>query len=287
MVLAKIKSKKECCGEKEGCCGEGKSHCCMGGHGFFVKKIFMTLAGVLLVYLIFYIGTNISLNIKKYNYVGVADRSEKTIAIAGLGKVTGDNNIAVTTIGYSNTNKEVAKAQTDNKKVMDQIMAELKKLKIEDKDLQTNYTIYPDYDYTQAGSVLKGYKVSNTVTIKIRDLTKINVVLSLAGKYGANEVGGLNFTIDDNSILKDQARVKALADAKNKAAVLAQSLGVRLGNVVSYNEYESGGDDAYYKYSSYGIGGAGGAETAPAVVSSGSKDVIMNVNIVYEILPKR
>lgn len=282
MVLAKIKSKKECCGEKDGCCG-GKCHCYMGGHGIFVKKIFTTLTGVLLVYLIFYIGTSISLNIKKYNYVGLADRTEKTIAISGLGKVTGDNNIAVTTIGYSNTDKEVAKAQIDNKKVMDQIMADLKTMKIEDKDLQTNYTIYPEYDYTQKGTVLKGYKVTNSITIKIRDLTKINTVLSLAGKYGANEIGGLSFTIDDTSVLKDQARKKALIDAKNKVVVLTQMLDVRLGNVVSYNEYESG-DDAFYKYSGYGIGG--GVETAPAVISSGSKDVTMNVNVVYEILPK-
>ncbi|PIT88311.1 MAG: hypothetical protein COU29_00780 [Candidatus Magasanikbacteria bacterium CG10_big_fil_rev_8_21_14_0_10_36_32] len=284
MALIKSKNKKES-SETKIVNTLDKIHCCMGGHGFFVKKLFMTLLGVLLVYLIFYVGTAISLNIKKSNYVGLADRSEKTVSINGLGKVTGDNNIAVTSIGYSNTDKEVAKAQTSNKQVMDQVVAELKSLKIEDKDLQTNYTIYPEYDYTEKGAVLKGYKVTNTVTIKIRDLSKINVVLSLAGKYGANEVVGLNFTIDDTSNLKDQARNKALVDAKNKAAILAQSLGVRLGGVVSYNEYESG-DDNYYKYSAYS-GGIGGGEMAPAVVSSGSKDVIMNVNVVYEILPKK
>ena len=234
-----------------------------------------------MVYLIFFVGTAISLNIKKNNYVGKVDRSERTISITGIGKVIGNNNIAVTTIGYSNTDKEVSKAQAENKKVMDQVGVELTKMGIEDRDIQSNYTIFPDYDYSQEGTTLKGYKVTNSLTIKIRDLTKINKVLSLVGKYGANEVGGLNFTIDDPSILKEQAREKALLDGQKKALVLANLLGVRLGGIVTYNEYDSI-DNTYYKFS--GIGGVG---VAPAVISAGSKDVVVNVNIIYEILSNK
>lgn len=254
---------------------------CMRDHGAFAKKILCTLAGVLMVYLIFYIGILISLNIKKYDNVGKADRGERTISVTGIGKVIGDNNIAVTTIGYSNTDKDVGKAQAENKKVMDQVGVELAKMGIEDRDIQSNYTIFPDYDYSKEGTTLKGYKVTNSLTIKIRDLTKINKVLSLAGKYGANEVGGLNFTINDPSILKELAREKALRDGQKKALVLANLLGVRLGGIVTYNEYDSI-DSTYYKY-----GGVGGAGAAPAVISAGSKDVVVNVNMIYEILPKK
>ncbi len=254
-----------------------------GFHNHFSKKILMTVVGILLVYGVFYVGTLIRNNVKKYDFIGKADRMERTITVAGFGKISGSNDIAVTTIGFSNTDKNVAKAQADNKKVMDQIYAELKKMDIADKDLQSDYSIYPDYNYTESrGQELKGYRVSNSLTVKIRDLNKISDVLSLAGKYGATEVGGLSFTIDEPENLKSQARDKALLDAKAKAEHLANVLGLRLGGVITYNEYE-GGNDIYQPKLMYAeVGGMGGG--GPAAISGGSKDVIMNVNVTYEVL---
>jgi uncharacterized protein len=264
-------------------CGSGKgAGCCCGGG--FGKKIVVTLLAIILAYGIFYLGTLISNNIKKYQFIGLTDKSERMITINGMGKVNGQNNIAVTSIGYSNTDKDVGTAQVENKKVMDQVFSDLKKMGIEDKDLQSNYTIYPDYNYTSdRGQELKGYRVSNTVTVKIRDLAKINEVLGLAGKFGATEVGGLSFTIDDPSNLKDEARGKALADAKKKAYLLAQSLGVTLGEVVSYNEYDASNDAYYPKYSVAAEGGGMGGG-APEAVAGGSKDVVMNVSVTYELI---
>src|SRR3990167_298527 len=103
---------------------ENKKVCC--GHSCFGKKLLMTLLGILLVYAIVLVGTMIRNNGKKYFYIGKADRMERTIVVSGFGKVSGNNDIAVTTIGYSNTDKDVAKAQADNRKVMDQIMSDLK-----------------------------------------------------------------------------------------------------------------------------------------------------------------
>ena len=276
--------KKECCGG--GKCGERK--CCGVCCGDFAKKLMLTFVGVLLVYLIFFVGSLVRNNIKKYDYIGKADRMESTILVNGVGRVSGNNDIAMTTIGYSNLDKDVSKAQVDNKKVMDAIMVDLKKMGVEDKDLQTNYTIYPEYEYlSDKGSVLKGYRVSNQITIKIRNLGKIADMLGLAGKYGATEISGLTFTVDDPENLKTQARDKAVIDAQAKAAVLAKSLGVRLGRIVSYNEYEN----SSYDYSmptlakTNFMGAEGGGGGAPAAVATGSKDVLMNVSVSYEILP--
>lgn len=282
MVIGK-KVGGACCGGGCDCgsncdCGVGKC-----GHSDFAKKILMTLLGVLMVYGIFYVGTLMRNNLKKFDYIGYADQMERTINVNGYGKVTGNNDIAVTSIGYSNVDKDVTKAQVNNKKVMDQVMADLKSMKVEDADLQTNYTIYPEYNYSNLkGQELVGYRITNTLTIKIRDLKKIPDILNLAGKYGANSVGGLSFTIDDPENLKAQARDKALADAKVKAAKLADSLGVRVVAVVSYSEYESGGYQPTM-YSDYKMAEGGGG--GPSAVASGSNDVIMNVNVVYKILP--
>ncbi len=244
------------------------------------KKIIMVIMAVFLLYGIFYIGALSRNSIKSYQFIGKAPQSERSISINGYGKITGRNDIAVTTIGFSNTDKEVGVAQAANKKVMDQVMMDLQKIGIEDKDLQSNYMIYPEYNYTQdKGTELKGYKVTNSITVKVRDLTKVNNVLNLAGKYGANEVSGLGFTIDDPENLKKEARDKALVDAKEKAEVLAQKLGLKLGGVMYYSEYEAS-NDSYYPRAM----GAEGGGYAPEVTVGGSKDVVMNVNVTYEIV---
>ncbi len=272
--------------DKSCVCGKDSqrgSLCCCGGAG---KKLFLVLVGILVVYLICFVGTLVRNNIKKYDRIGIADGMEHSIVVTGYGKVTGTNDIAMTTIGYSNVDKDVAKAQSDNKKVMDQVVADLKTMGVNDKDMQTNYFIYPEYNYTQdRGQELVGYRVSNQTTVKIRDLSKIPTILGLAGKYGASEVSGLNFTIDDPENLKSEARALSVNDAKMKAMVLAQALGVRLGDIISYNEYESGIDS--YMPLKYGLGaeGGGAVSVAPESISSGSKDVIINSNITFEILP--
>lgn len=251
---------------------------------WFIKKLLMTFVAILLVYGIFYVGTLIRNNIKKYDFIGRADRMERTITVNGSGKVNGSNDIAMTTIGYSNTGPDVAKEQLNNKKVMDQVFNALKSLGVADTDLQTNYSVYPEYNYTQdKGQQLTGYRVSNQATVKIRDLSKIPDILGLAGKYGATEIFGLNFTIDDPESLKARARDKALTDARARANVLVNSLGVRLGGVVAY--YEGGTEDypiPVYEKSVLGMGMGG---VAPEVIAGGSKDVTMNVSVTYEILP--
>ncbi|MFA7654066.1 MAG: SIMPL domain-containing protein [Candidatus Magasanikbacteria bacterium] len=272
--------------KKDGCCGgDCKCGCGCNWGADFGKKLLLTFLGVVLVYSIFYLGTLVRNNIKKYDYIGKADRMEHSISVSGYGKVIGSNDIALTTIGYSNTDKDVAKAQAANNVVMDKVYADLKVLGVDDKDLTSDYSIYPDYNYTQdKGQQLVGYRVTNQVAIKIRDLSKITQVLNLAGKYGATQISGLSFTIDDPENLKAQAREKALADAQQKAVKLSNALGVKLMAVMNYNEYE--GSNSYYPVkavSAYGMGGGAVVDVAPEAVSAGSRDVVMNVNITYEI----
>lgn len=257
--------------------------------GDYIKTIFFVVLSVLMLYGVFYVDALTNYQKAKTYYVGQADKMERSINVVGEGKVSGRNDVAMTTIGYYNVDKDVSVAQAANAKVMDQVMNDLKKMGIEEKDLTSDYSITPEYTYpANGGPELKGYRVSQNVSVKIRDLGKIPSVLALAGKYGANEVGGLNFTIDDRDNLKAQARTKALADARKRAEELAKSLGVRLGSVISFNEY---GNPGYYdnvaNYSPLSIDARGGmtAEAVAPAVSSGSQDVVMQVNVTYEILP--
>lgn len=256
-------------------------------HAEFGKRILMVLVAVVLVYLTLYLGTLMRNNIKKYNYIGQADAMERTIAVNGVGKVSAKNDIAMTTIGFSAVDKDVAKAQAANSKVMDPLLKDLKAMGINEKDLQSSYSINPEYNYTpEKGQQLTGFRVSNSVTVKIRDLTKVTEVLSLPSKHGANEVNGLSFTIDNPEDLRDQARAKALVEAKEKAAMLAKSLGVYLGEIVSYGDYDSPTDYYAPMYASRDMLMSEKAAVGPGEIATGGKDISVSVTLVFKMYPK-
>jgi len=262
--------------KKEGCsCGSG-CHC-----GTFGRKIIWTLFGILLAYVIILVGTMIRNNMQKYFYIGQADRMEKTITVQGTGKVTAKPDIAVTTMGVISNASTVAEAQQKNTDIMNKLIEKVKVLGIDAKDIQTtNYNIYPQYDYLQdKGQVLRGYEVNQSVTVKIRDLTKANQVLALAGEVGANNVSGLQFTIDDDEVYKAEARKLALEKIAEKAKILTEMLGVKVVAISSYNEYEGGAGGVYSVKYAEGMGGGMGAPT----VESGSTDVVINASVTLEI----
>lgn len=259
-----------------GCCDTG------GGQfmGTFARRIFLTLLAILLVYVIFLLGTLIRNNIQQYPFIGQAEKDERTLLVSGEGTVTVAPDVAITTVGMISRGETVADAQQQNNTVMNALIQKVKELGVAEADIQTaNYNIYPVYDYTQQGQVPRGFEVSQSVTLKIRDIENASNILAAAGEAGANNVGGLQFTIDDREVYRAEARALALEQVAEKARSLAQSLGVQLGEVVAYEEYETGGD--YYTGSYDRPVGLGG-ENAPAV-ESGSTDVKMVVNIRFEM----
>ena len=254
-------------------------HLWLGGQ--MMRKFFITFVLIILAYIIVWLGTVIRNNIREYNYIGQADRQERTLTLDGQGKVVTRPDVAATTMGMSVEGASVAEAQAENTKVMNNLISRLKALGIEDKDIKTtNYNIYPVYDYLEEkGTVQRGYNVNQNVTVKIRDLEKVNAVLALAGEVGANNVSGLEFTVDDMEVYLAEARTDAMDKIIAKLNNLRSLLGVEFVNVVSYNEYSgaTGPYPIYEKALDYGIGGA-----APTI-EPGSTDITLNVSIVFEI----
>ncbi|MBU0596662.1 SIMPL domain-containing protein [Patescibacteria group bacterium] len=266
------------------CSGSHHSMFHGGGHHsmfFICKKLMMVLISILLVYIIVWFGTLIRNNIKEFSFIGEEDRSERTITVEATGEITAVPDIAVTTMGMSVLSDTVAEAQRLNTESMNSLIAELKKLNIAEEDIQTqNYNVYPSYNYTEIGQELRGYEVSQNVTIKIRDLDKANDVLSLAGEVGANSVSGLQFTIDDPDVYRQQARDEAFTKVNEKAEALSSALGVKLVKVVSYYEYDNSLSAPYRSValdSGFGLGG-GMPDIEP-----GSTDISLNISVTFEI----
>jgi hypothetical protein len=256
-----------------GPCGKRRGHCGKGALGL--------LALVAAVYL----GILAHNAWKASDFIGRPTPQRDTIAISGEGKVTAIPDIATVSIGVQTEKPKVGDAQTENTTKMNAIIDKIKSFGVADADIQTsNYSIYPQYDYTNNVQALRGYQVSQSVDVKIRKLDSIGDILTAAGTLGANNVGGVNFTIDQPEKIQDQARLKALEAAKSKAQALAAAAGVQLGKIVSFSESVSGGYQPPIMYAKDMAMGAGIAAAPAPSIQTGSQDVIVDVTVNYELL---
>ena len=218
-----------------------------------------------------------------------SDAQKDTITFTGKGEVVVKPDIATVSFGVTAENLNVAKAQTEATTKMNNIIDLLKTKGVVEKDIKlTNYNIYPRYDYLQAQiypytgkQTLAAYVVSQTVEVKIRDISKAGEILSGVGEFGVTDVSGLTFTVDNEEVVKDQARDLAITDAKDQAKTLAKSLGVRLVKITNFSE--NGNYPVYYEMNKSMALGMGGADAAVPQVPMGENKITSNVSITYEI----
>lgn len=217
-----------------------------------------------------------------YSTIGRPADVRDTFTIEGEGKISAQPTLAQISFGLLSEGTDVSKIQADNSTKMNQMIASVKTLGIQDKDIQTSqYSISPQYDYTNGVTRLKGYQISQIVTLKLRDLSKVGDVLNRVGQLGGNQVNGPTFTIDDPTELNQQARLKALEDARKKAEALSSVLGVRIGRVVTFSENVGGMSPVPMMYSKDMAQATGGG--APEI-QTGSLDVVSRVSVTFEAL---
>jgi uncharacterized protein YggE len=151
--------------------------------------------------------------------------------------VTGEANIAVPPdlaqidAGVTTEAKTAREASDANNAAMGKVLLALKGAGIEEKDYQTSrLSLQPQYPPNRPGppSVV-GYRASNRVTVKVRDISKAASVIDTMIAAGANDIGNINFMVSQPSKLLDDAREQALADARRKAEIYAKAAGVVLG----------------------------------------------------------
>jgi uncharacterized protein YggE len=241
------------------------------------------LISVLLAMLTLFVGLKAWNTALEHRYIGKPTTVRDTITIEGEGKVNAKPDLGLVNLGVYLEGTDLAMLQRQHTLKVNAINAALKEIGIADKDIQTsNYSISPKMDYKDGASKIVGYAISQSVSVKIRNLEKIGDVLAKAGPLGANQVGGVSFTIDEPSELKQQAREKALSDAKKKAEALASQLDVGLGHVVSFSESSGGGNIPMYRTMATDAVMAPAAAPAPDI-QAGSLDVVSNVSVTFEI----
>lgn len=232
--------------------------------------------------LVLYLGVLSWNAVATHDTIGQEPHGRDVITIDGEGKVSGTPTLAEVSLGLYSEGMDVPQVQSDNNAKVNGIIDAMKVLGIAEADLQTSqYNISPKYDYTDGLQRVVGYTVSQSVTVKVRDLTKVGTVLSRAGQLGANQVNGLNFTIDDPTQLQQEARKEALEDARMKAKELADAMGVRLVKVVTFSESSGTPGPIPLAYRAFDKELA----SAPIVpdVQPGQLDVTSRISVTFEI----
>ena len=168
---------------------------------------------------------------------------ESTIVVTGEGSSEMAPDMALIDLGVVKDAKTAREALDANNKAMAEILAALKEAGIEERDLQTSgFAINPQYQYTQSSTgenpppVLTGFQVTNTLTLRVRDLSKLGEILDKAVTLGANQGGGIRFTNDKPDTAVSAARKKAVENAIAKAKELTAAAGVDLGRVLEISE---------------------------------------------------
>ena len=163
------------------------------------------------------------------------------LAVVGEGKVNVVPDTQNISLGVGlNNGASVDAVQTTINQTNNKIIAAMRKLGIEKKDIQTsNYSIHPDYnDKGQKSDTFSG---TVTIQIKVRNTSLSSQVISESTKAGANEVQATQFTVERLEGYREQARQKAIKNAKEQAEKIAKELGIHLGKVTNIVESSAGG----------------------------------------------
>lgn len=270
------------------------------------KQLLGAVLGVL-GFLAIFLGVKAINAIKDFSYIGKGVYPANVVTVNGTGEVTAVPDVASFSFSVTETAKQVSDAQNNASKKMNSIIEALKAMSIDEKDIKTTgYNTYPKYDYqrsvcpptpvmglnssgsysypcTDGKQVLTGYEVSQTITVKVRKMADAGAALSKVGSLGAQNISGLNFVIDDIEKVQAEARDKAIKNAKEKAEILAKSLGVKFSRITSF--YENGSYPQPYGYGGDMMSAKVMSAEAVSIpqIPTGENKVVSNVSISYEI----
>jgi len=212
----------------------------------------------------------------------VDERPARGITVSGEGKATAPPDLAQLSLGVSTLRPTVAEAREQGAAALDAMIASLRANGVAEKDIQTEHlSIQPEYDYRDNEQILRGFRVSNVVSVKVRDIDSTSKVVDDAVSAGGDstQIQGIFFTIDDPKELQKQAREAAVADAKAKAETLAKAGGVSLGDPIVISE-GGGVTPIPLEAAAFDEARQAGASTP---IQPGELDITINVGVTYGI----
>ncbi|NQT30856.1 MAG: SIMPL domain-containing protein [Deltaproteobacteria bacterium] len=217
--------------------------------------------------------------------IGTVDinSQQSGIWVSGTGKVAVTPDIATLSLGIEAQADTVAEAQAQAATAMEALMTALTDSGVAEKDIQTrHFSIYQvtRWDDYKDEQVVTGYRVTNMVTAKIRDIEQagpvIDAVAAASGDY--TRINNISFSVEDPTAYYEEARQVAMTDAKSKAGQLADLAGVNLGKPTYISE---GNISSPVVYRDAGMEMMAPAPTTP--ISPGEIELTLTVQVAYAI----
>jgi uncharacterized protein len=209
------------------------------------------------------------------------DQPPAVISVSGEAHISVPPDLAQIDAGVTSEAKTAREASDANNAAMGKVLLALKSAGIDEKDFQTSrLSLQPENSIPKQGtpSTILGYRASNRVTIRLRDVTKVASTIDTLVGAGANEIGGINFMVSQASKLLDDAREQAVADARRKAEIYAKAAGVTLGAPISISE---GGAPQTFGFARGALPMAG--KSAP--IAQGEETLSISVGVTWAIKP--
>ena len=206
----------------------------------------------------------------------------RTLSVIGEGKVNVSPDIAVMYLSVVTRDPYINTAWDNNNAKVEAVIAAIKGQGVKEADIRSDFNLYQQEKYDENGlptGEIIYVVVTHTLTVVVRDLTKVGAVLGAAQGAGVNSVGGVSFSLEDPTPAVSQARALAVANARIRADEIAKGLGVKVGKVLTVNEY--GGSVPFPESKAYAMGIGGGGSSVPIQV--GTWEVSMTVSVVFEI----
>jgi hypothetical protein len=229
--------------------------------------------------------------IKESSYIGREYQYSNTISVKGSGDISAISDIATLNVNISKDAITAKEAQSQLNESITKTLSYLKEQGIEDKDIKSEFGgINPKYETVKcyyypcpSESKIVGYTANQSIEVKVRDVDNASVIRTGLSEVGITNISGPTFSIDDEDSYKAEARALAIKDAKEKAKILANDLGVKLGRIVSFYEEGENGYPMYAKEMS-SIGADMLDSRAPApVLPKGENKIYSNITITFVI----
>lgn len=205
--------------------------------------------------------------------------------VVGEGTVSVVPDVAIVNLGVEAQAETVTEAQGQAAEAMVAVMGVLDDYGIANKDIQTQrFSIQPVKRWDNGKEILLGYRVTNIVAIKIRELDDTGAIIDAVAEAGGDytRINSISFTVDDPTDYYEEAREKAMEDAEAKAQQLADLAGVDLGKPTYVNE--SGGFIPVPREYYMAVPGAVPAPAPSPPISPGETEIRLTVQVVYSII---
>ena len=203
---------------------------------------------------------------------------ERLVSVSATGSVDAEPDLASVSVGAIVETDTAKEALARSSALMAKLIDGLKALGVAAKDIQTTaINIEPRYTQAKDGrpAALAGYRLVNRVHLTVREVKRLGEILDGAIGLGANQVNGIGFDVSNAETLMDEARRRAIANARRRAELYAAAAGAQLGSVLTISETNNASPRA--------LPMARAAAGAPVPVEPGTRALTVEVNLTYAL----